>query len=366
MILKNLSYNFWDNKLMNIYKRIILFIALISFLLSCRNSPNLSININANHKNIKQQNIKYQNIKQQNIKYQNIKQQNVKYENIINEIKKLENTLKENVKLEYVIFEEYSKEDLEKKIKNKEYSDDFWQDVDWKSIIGKLTIGTSVIVVTGVFSVATIGSPLHIVFLSSFKGALAGAGIGLGTGAAINSAIQILLNGGKIDGWQKHALEGAADGYMWGAITGAITGGLKAYHDIPKMSGNYPKNPTVKFEWDIIKKGGKVYKGKFPVFKSKFEVKLPKNLWLESDAKQFTYAVNELKKDLVKNPILKMKFNKETLKAIENSQKGRIQGFTWHHHQKEGVLQLVDRTTHQANIPHKGGRAIWGGGNLHR
>ena len=73
MILKNLSYNFWDNKLMNIYKRIILFIALISFLLSFRNSPNLSININANHKNIKQQNIKYQNIKQQNIKYQNIK-----------------------------------------------------------------------------------------------------------------------------------------------------------------------------------------------------------------------------------------------------------------------------------------------------
>ena len=198
MILKNLSYNFWDNKLMNIYKRIILFIALISFLLSCRNSPNLSININANHKNIKQQNIKYQNIKQQNIKYQNIKQQNVKYENIINEIKKLENTLKENVKLEYVIFEEYSKEDLEKKIKNKEYSDDFWQDVDWKSIIGKLTIGTSVIVVTGVFSVATIGSPLHIVFLSSFKGALAGAGIGLGTGAAINSAIQILLK------WRKN------------------------------------------------------------------------------------------------------------------------------------------------------------------
>ena len=34
---------------MNIYKRIILFIALISFLLSCKNSTNANVNVNTNN-----------------------------------------------------------------------------------------------------------------------------------------------------------------------------------------------------------------------------------------------------------------------------------------------------------------------------
>ncbi|WP_307970942.1 DNA/RNA non-specific endonuclease [uncultured Brachyspira sp.] len=194
---------------MNIYKRIILFIALISY----------SSTIFAD--------IIYEDIIYKDTIYEDIIYENITYEDIIYEIKIFEDIIYDDAILEYVSFEVYTKEDLEKKIKNKEYSDDFWQDVDWESIIGKFAVGTGIIVVTGVFSVATIGSPLHIVFLSSFKGALAGAGIGLVTGAAINSAIQILLNGGKIDGWQKHALEGAADGYMWGAITGAFAGALE-------------------------------------------------------------------------------------------------------------------------------------------
>lgn len=41
--------------------------------------------------------------------------------------------------------------------------------------------------------------------------------------------------------------------------------------------------------------------------------------------------------------------------------------FTWHHHQNEGVLQLVDREVHRnINNGHLGGRAIWGGGSSHR
>ncbi len=158
MILKNLSYNFCGNKLMNIYKRIILFIALISFLLSCRNSSNTNIDVKTNHENVKYGNIKQENTKQQNIKYQNINQENIKYENIKNEIEILENTLNENIILEHLVFEASTIEDLEINIKDKEYSDEFWGDIDWKPIISKFAIGTSVIIITGVLSIATIGT----------------------------------------------------------------------------------------------------------------------------------------------------------------------------------------------------------------
>lgn len=229
---------------MYIYKRIILFIALISFLLSCKNSSNINIDIKSNHENVKYGNIKQENIKQQNIKYGNIKQQNIKYENIKNEIEILENTLNENIILEHVVFEESTIEDLENNIKNKEYSDDFWGDIDWKPIISKFAVGTSVIIITGVLSITTIGT-YEWVSIFSFKRTLEGALIGVSTGMALNSISQIILNGGKVDGWQKYALEGAADGYMYGAINGAIFGtkeGYKEFNSRKKYVKNRPSH----------------------------------------------------------------------------------------------------------------------------
>ena len=208
---------------MNIYKRIILFIALISY------------------SSIIFADIIYEDIIHKDTIYEDIIYENITYEDIIYEIKIFEDIIYDDAILEYVSFEVYTKEDLEKKIKNKEYSADFWQDIDWKPILTKLAVGTSIILITGVLSVATMGATtgapllLHTVCLSSFTGALKGGLIGTPTGAAINSAIQIVLNGGKIDGWQKYAIEGAADGYMYGAITGAFAGaleGIKALNNL--------------------------------------------------------------------------------------------------------------------------------------
>ena len=71
---------------------------------------------------------------------------------------------------------------------------------------------------------------------------VSGAGvIGATSGAAVNSSMQIVLNGGKIDGWKKYALEGAADGYMYGAITGAIFGTKKSYKEFNSRK-QYVKN----------------------------------------------------------------------------------------------------------------------------
>ena len=36
-------------------------------------------------------------------------------------------------------------------------------------------------------------------------------------------------------------------------------------------------------------------------------------------------------------------------------------GFTWHHHEQPGQLQLVESSIHN-NTAHTGGRFIWGGG----
>ena len=55
-----------------------------------------------------------------------------------------------------------------------------------------------------------------------------------------------------------------------------------------------------------------------------------------------------------------------TAEQIEQIKEGVIDGsapdgFVWHHNEEEGVIQLVDRVTHE-RTGHMGGRAIWGGG----
>lgn len=38
------------------------------------------------------------------------------------------------------------------------------------------------------------------------------------------------------------------------------------------------------------------------------------------------------------------------------------EGYTWHHHQDVGRMQLVSSQLHDLANPHTGGMAIWGGG----
>ncbi|HSP79831.1 MAG TPA: HNH endonuclease [Myxococcaceae bacterium] len=38
-------------------------------------------------------------------------------------------------------------------------------------------------------------------------------------------------------------------------------------------------------------------------------------------------------------------------------------GYTWHHHQDVGRMQLVSFEAHRMATPHTGGMAIWGGGH---
>jgi hypothetical protein len=96
----------------------------------------------------------------------------------------------------------------------------------------------------------------------------------------------------------------------------------------------------------------------FPVFKHKFEMKLPRKLYKATDKKQFREASKELFKETKKNPALRSQFTPRQMKQLE---KGKTpSGHTWHHHESPGKMQLVNRRVHQ-KTGHQGGKSIWGG-----
>jgi hypothetical protein len=56
-------------------------------------------------------------------------------------------------------------------------------------------------------------------------------------------------------------------------------------------------------------------------------------------------------------------FTEEQLEQIMNGD--TPDGYTWHHNEETGKMQLVKSETH-ARTGHTGGRAIWGGGSESR
>lgn len=60
-----------------------------------------------------------------------------------------------------------------------------------------------------------------------------------------------------------------------------------------------------------------------------------------------------------------MKFNTEQINAIKASATSKVEkipGYTWHHHQETGRMQLVDEAVHSA-VNHTGGTKFWGRGD---
>ena len=101
----------------------------------------------------------------------------------------------------------------------------------------------------------------------------------------------------------------------------------------------------------------------FPVFDSKFEAHLPEDLLKASDKAQFSECNKQLATAIEKDPELKGKFSAEQLEQIGN---GDIpDGYTWHHNEEKGKMELVDSQIHH-DTRHTGGKSIWGGGSEYR
>ena len=117
----------------------------------------------------------------------------------------------------------------------------------------------------------------------------------------------------------------------------------------------------------VVQDNGEIMEGVFPVFNSAFDAKIPSELYLESDYKQFKECNTQLLDYLKENPKVKELFSEEQLEQIKDGTKdgSAPDGYVWHHKEESGVIQLVKYDDH-AYTGHTGGRSIWGGGHENR
>jgi hypothetical protein len=101
----------------------------------------------------------------------------------------------------------------------------------------------------------------------------------------------------------------------------------------------------------------------YPIFKKSANCKIPSSLLFENDTTQFNNCNARLLKGINKSSELRKRFSAEQINEIQHNKTPT--GYVWHHNQKSGVLELVDRELHKKTT-HTGGRSIWGGGQDNR
>ncbi len=87
---------------------------------------------------------------------------------------------------------------------------------------------------------------------------------------------------------------------------------------------------------------------------SVFDCVLDKKDWDKTDSEQFARCNEMLKKAIAENPELAKSFTQEQLAQIERGE--TPEGYTWHHSEKDGTMQLVPYGVHNSTW-HHGGRS---------
>lgn len=99
----------------------------------------------------------------------------------------------------------------------------------------------------------------------------------------------------------------------------------------------------------------------FPVFEAAFTARIEPEHYLLTDAEHYALANAQLyaaiEQDAAIGDIIGL--TEDDKAALKDGQTPA--GYTWHHHEQPGVLQLVNAQIH-AQTEHIGGRVIWGGG----
>ncbi|MFJ7371261.1 HNH endonuclease [Lysinibacillus sp. NPDC098008] len=101
----------------------------------------------------------------------------------------------------------------------------------------------------------------------------------------------------------------------------------------------------------------------FPDFEEEYTVTMPESMYLESDITHFSYANHALAEHINQNPESASNFSNSQIEQIYSNQ--TPDGFTWHHSEEPGKLELVNEEVHEKTA-HTGGREIWGGGSENR
>ncbi|NHN34359.1 HNH endonuclease [Paenibacillus agricola] len=103
--------------------------------------------------------------------------------------------------------------------------------------------------------------------------------------------------------------------------------------------------------------------GVFPEFDSTADIQLDEREYLISDSAQEGICNKILCERIDGDPKFAEQFTTEQLEQIRNGD--TPDGYTWHHNETPGLMQLVDTETH-AKTRHTGGRFLWGGGSDNR
>jgi len=127
-----------------------------------------------------------------------------------------------------------------------------------------------------------------------------------------------------------------------------------------ELAGDVHPETGVPFVRDTVTlSDGTVREGVFPEFTATYETTLPDELLKATDYQQSQYSNEQLREAVERDPSLKERFNETQIEQIREAE--TPDGFTWHHHQETGRMQLVDTSTH-LRTGHTGGKEIWGGG----
>lgn len=161
--------------------------------------------------------------------------------------------------------------------------------------------------------------------------------------------------------------------------------------------GSYFPSTKVKFNRrEVTDATGNKVEGVFADFTAYnlFTFRLPQSYWSKTDKEQFNYCLDQLRLDFESNrSTLERKLKADHHLLIDNeintfhgvvldsqailekqindilhtkaAQQGRFYGYTWHHTEHAGEMQLIPDFIHNL-VKHTGGREIWGGGSLSR
>ena len=242
--------------------------------------------------------------------------------------------------------------------------------LDIGKILGNLTLGSGVIIITAITIPAlfpALGPQIAVIVTQIIRTSLVSAAIS----GAIEGTLAYARTGGDTRETINQAITGASEGFKWGAIfaSGAelssviirTANAARIATINSRYAGKVEPNSGVRYAEKVINKDGQLLRGVFPEFDSLFNTRLPNNILRARDRDQFRYCMDNLLGEINRNPQLARRFNAEQLEQIRDGFSLYPTGYTWHHNEQAGLMQLVDSVTHDL-ARHTGGKSIWGGG----
>lgn len=103
---------------------------------------------------------------------------------------------------------------------------------------------------------------------------------------------------------------------------------------------------------------GIVIEGVFPQFEYIVSYELPETQITATEKSQFDYLNRQFYQEVLNNPKLREQFTEQQIEILSKGK--NPPGFTWHHSEEYGKMQLVSTEIHSKSA-HTGGDSIWCG-----